>query len=154
MELDCSAPEHVVNCTVNVQDMCQREVLVRADGQSTLDRTSAARLRICCHFCLDGLLASVSSRRRPLSEVVRVLGGVSYRLLWLPAVLHRQAELRLHLLLQHAALQRAPEEAAHPIRSGSVQRADNDPDAPPPGLLRDAPPPDVDRIITTPVQIL
>lgn len=34
MRLDCSAPEHVVNCTVNVQDMCQKEVLVRADGQS------------------------------------------------------------------------------------------------------------------------
>lgn len=85
---------------------------------------------------------------------MRVLGGVSYRLLWLPAVLHRQTELRLHLLLQQAALQRAPEEAAHPIRSGGVQRADDHPDAPPPGGLRDAPPPDVDRIIATPVQIL
>lgn len=36
MKQDCSAPEYVVNCTVNVQDMCQKEVLVRADGQSNL----------------------------------------------------------------------------------------------------------------------
>lgn len=41
MKLDCSAPEHIVNCTVNVQDMCQKEVLVRADGQS--GRKSASR---------------------------------------------------------------------------------------------------------------
>ncbi|KAI1885040.1 hypothetical protein AGOR_G00216090 [Albula goreensis] len=29
---DCSTPEFIVNCTVNVQDMCQKEVLVREDG--------------------------------------------------------------------------------------------------------------------------
>ncbi|KAM9804434.1 ly6/PLAUR domain-containing protein 1-like [Neosynchiropus ocellatus] len=29
---DCSSPEFVVNCTVNVQDMCQKEVLVKDDG--------------------------------------------------------------------------------------------------------------------------
>ncbi|KAJ8282998.1 hypothetical protein COCON_G00055170 [Conger conger] len=29
---DCSAPEFIVNCTVNVQDMCQKEVLVKEDG--------------------------------------------------------------------------------------------------------------------------
>ncbi|XP_067260931.1 ly6/PLAUR domain-containing protein 1-like [Chanodichthys erythropterus] len=29
---DCSAPEFIVNCTVNVQDMCQKEVLVMEDG--------------------------------------------------------------------------------------------------------------------------
>ncbi|XP_036401716.1 ly6/PLAUR domain-containing protein 1-like [Megalops cyprinoides] len=29
---DCSSPEFIVNCTVNVQDMCQKEVLVREDG--------------------------------------------------------------------------------------------------------------------------
>ncbi|MBN3326860.1 LYPD1 protein, partial [Atractosteus spatula] len=29
---DCSTPEFIVNCTVNVQDMCQKEVLVRSDG--------------------------------------------------------------------------------------------------------------------------
>ncbi|CAL8390575.1 unnamed protein product [Boreogadus saida] len=29
---DCSLPDYVVNCTVNVQDTCQQEVLVTADG--------------------------------------------------------------------------------------------------------------------------
>ncbi|XP_077437158.1 ly6/PLAUR domain-containing protein 1-like [Vanacampus margaritifer] len=29
---DCTAPEFVVNCTVNVQDTCQKEVLVKEDG--------------------------------------------------------------------------------------------------------------------------
>nr|XP_023700357.1 ly6/PLAUR domain-containing protein 1-like [Paramormyrops kingsleyae]XP_023700358.1 ly6/PLAUR domain-containing protein 1-like [Paramormyrops kingsleyae] len=29
---DCSAPEFIVNCTVNVQDMCQKEVLVKENG--------------------------------------------------------------------------------------------------------------------------
>ncbi|XP_047007404.1 uncharacterized protein LOC108258818 isoform X2 [Ictalurus punctatus] len=28
---DCSSPEFIVNCTVNVQDMCQKEVLIRWD---------------------------------------------------------------------------------------------------------------------------
>ncbi|KAI4831553.1 hypothetical protein KUCAC02_001090 [Chaenocephalus aceratus] len=28
---DCSTPEYIVNCTVNVQDMCQKEVLVKPD---------------------------------------------------------------------------------------------------------------------------
>lgn len=30
---DCSSPEFIVNCTVNVQDMCQKEVLVMEDGK-------------------------------------------------------------------------------------------------------------------------
>ncbi|KAG7467534.1 hypothetical protein MATL_G00154750 [Megalops atlanticus] len=30
---DCSTPEFIVNCTVNVQDMCQKEVLVKEDGE-------------------------------------------------------------------------------------------------------------------------
>ncbi|KAG9262909.1 ly6/PLAUR domain-containing protein 1-like [Astyanax mexicanus] len=29
---ECSSPEFIVNCTVNVQDMCQKEVLVMEDG--------------------------------------------------------------------------------------------------------------------------
>lgn len=29
---DCSTPEFMVNCTANVQDTCQKEVLVKADG--------------------------------------------------------------------------------------------------------------------------
>ncbi|KAF3695158.1 Nck-associated protein 5 [Channa argus] len=31
MSHDCSTPEFIVNCTVNVQDMCQKEVLVKND---------------------------------------------------------------------------------------------------------------------------
>lgn len=34
MTHDCSTPEFIVNCTVNVQDMCQKEVLVKEDGRS------------------------------------------------------------------------------------------------------------------------
>lgn len=225
MKQDCSAPEYVVNCTVNVQDMCQKEVLVRADGQSNLgvftfgpgsisdsprvsccrgdgdlgpgcaevrwvssyiysnrwsrlwfwgwifhqtgsqrlpgparrsDKSSiwaissqqknrrCTKLNIRCNFSLRQHIASVFSCRHPLSEVVRVIGGVSHCLLWLPAVLYRQAELRLHLLLQHAALQRAQKKASHLIRSSNVRPAVNNTDAPS-GVLRDAPPPDVDR---------
>ncbi|GAA6095346.1 ly6/PLAUR domain-containing protein 1-like [Tachysurus ichikawai] len=29
---DCSSPEFIVNCTVNVQDMCQKEVLIMENG--------------------------------------------------------------------------------------------------------------------------
>ncbi|CAB1327956.1 unnamed protein product [Coregonus sp. 'balchen'] len=29
---ECSTAEFIVNCTVNVQDMCQKEVLVKEDG--------------------------------------------------------------------------------------------------------------------------
>uniref|UniRef100_A0A8C1LB21 LY6/PLAUR domain containing 1 n=1 Tax=Cyprinus carpio TaxID=7962 RepID=A0A8C1LB21_CYPCA len=29
---DCTSPEFIVNCTVNVQDMCQKEELVMEDG--------------------------------------------------------------------------------------------------------------------------
>ncbi|KAM9364862.1 ly6/PLAUR domain-containing protein 1-like [Pholidichthys leucotaenia] len=32
MTHDCSTPEFIVNCTVNVQDTCQKEVLVKEDG--------------------------------------------------------------------------------------------------------------------------
>uniref|UniRef100_A0A3P9LRZ5 LY6/PLAUR domain containing 1 n=1 Tax=Oryzias latipes TaxID=8090 RepID=A0A3P9LRZ5_ORYLA len=32
MTHDCSTPEFIVNCTVNVQDTCQKEVLVKDDG--------------------------------------------------------------------------------------------------------------------------
>ncbi|MED6294768.1 hypothetical protein CHARACLAT_024519, partial [Characodon lateralis] len=35
MTQDCATPEFIVNCTVNVQDMCQKEVLVKDDGNHT-----------------------------------------------------------------------------------------------------------------------
>uniref|UniRef100_A0A8C5MR88 Ly6/PLAUR domain-containing protein 1 n=1 Tax=Leptobrachium leishanense TaxID=445787 RepID=A0A8C5MR88_9ANUR len=31
---DCSSPEFIVNCTVNVQNMCQKEVMEKSDGKS------------------------------------------------------------------------------------------------------------------------
>ncbi|KAB1278561.1 Ly6/PLAUR domain-containing protein 1 [Camelus dromedarius] len=30
---DCSSPEFIVNCTVNVQDMCQKEVMEQSAGE-------------------------------------------------------------------------------------------------------------------------
>lgn len=88
-----------------------------------------------CYFC-----------RNTLSEVLCLLRGLPHRLLWLPAVLHRQAELGLHLLLQHPALQRAQEEASHPL-GGDVQPADEPASSPLPDPLPavvDTPPCDVD----------
>ncbi|XP_011925150.1 PREDICTED: ly6/PLAUR domain-containing protein 1 isoform X2 [Cercocebus atys] len=34
---DCSSPEFIVNCTVNVQDMCQKEVMEQSAGETFLD---------------------------------------------------------------------------------------------------------------------
>ncbi|XP_032812831.1 ly6/PLAUR domain-containing protein 1-like isoform X2 [Petromyzon marinus] len=61
---DCSAPENVANCTVNVQDACQKEVLVREQG--TFYRKSCAS-SAACHiasagyqsFCMPGRVRSV-----------------------------------------------------------------------------------------------
>lgn len=50
--------------------------------------------------------------RGALPQVLRLLRGLSHRFLWLPAVLHRQAQLGVHHLLQHAAVQRAEETPA------------------------------------------
>ncbi|XP_031236767.1 ly6/PLAUR domain-containing protein 1 isoform X1 [Mastomys coucha] len=32
---DCSSPEFIVNCTVNVQDMCQKEVMEQSAGSAS-----------------------------------------------------------------------------------------------------------------------
>lgn len=83
--------------------------------------------------------------RDTLSEVLRLLRGLPHCLLRLPAVLHGPAELGLHLLLQHAALQRAQEEAPRAL-GGDVEPTD-EPPSPLPDLLpaaADAPPTDVD----------
>lgn len=42
---DCSTPEYIVNCTVNVQDMCQKEVLVKPDGEFTAAAQKPVRLQ-------------------------------------------------------------------------------------------------------------
>ncbi|XP_053327915.1 ly6/PLAUR domain-containing protein 1 [Spea bombifrons] len=61
---DCSAPEFIVNCTVNVQNMCQKEVLEKSDG--TLYRKSCASSGACLmassgyqSFCTPGKVNSV-----------------------------------------------------------------------------------------------
>lgn len=33
---DCSSPEFIVNCTVNVQDMCQKEVMEKSFGKNVM----------------------------------------------------------------------------------------------------------------------
>lgn len=53
--------------------------------------------------------------RDPSPQGVRVIRGVSHRLLRLPAILHRQDQLGLHLLLQQTALQRSPQETPHQL---------------------------------------
>lgn len=52
---DCSTPEYIVNCTVNVQDMCQKEVLVKPDGKDNLLK------RICLFACESIQLQGLSS---------------------------------------------------------------------------------------------
>ncbi|XP_053899920.1 ly6/PLAUR domain-containing protein 1 isoform X2 [Malaclemys terrapin pileata] len=61
---DCSAPEFIVNCTVNVQDMCQKEVMEKSSG--ILYRKSCASSAACLiasagyqSFCSPGKMNSV-----------------------------------------------------------------------------------------------
>ncbi|TNM94001.1 ly6/PLAUR domain-containing protein 1-like [Takifugu rubripes] len=84
MKQDCSAPEYVVNCTVNVQDMCQKEVLVRADGihyrkscassgacliaSSGYQQFCTGRLNSVCIYCCNTPLCNGPRRRRPISS--------------------------------------------------------------------------------------
>uniref|UniRef100_UPI00398E857E ly6/PLAUR domain-containing protein 1-like n=1 Tax=Pristiophorus japonicus TaxID=55135 RepID=UPI00398E857E len=42
---DCSQPQSIVNCTVNIQDACQKEVIVRSDG--TFFRKACASFSTC-----------------------------------------------------------------------------------------------------------
>ncbi|XP_021092454.1 ly6/PLAUR domain-containing protein 1 isoform X2 [Heterocephalus glaber] len=57
---DCSSPEFIVNCTVNVQDMCQKEVM----EQSAAERESKRGLdvyKIICHLFLGERNEKVST---------------------------------------------------------------------------------------------
>ncbi|XP_057263187.1 ly6/PLAUR domain-containing protein 1 isoform X2 [Pezoporus wallicus] len=61
---DCSAPEFIVNCTVNVQDMCQKEVMEKSFG--IMYRKSCASSAACLiasagyqSFCSPGKVNSV-----------------------------------------------------------------------------------------------
>ncbi|KAM4627068.1 ly6/PLAUR domain-containing protein 1 [Discoglossus pictus] len=61
---DCSSPEFIVNCTVNVQDACQKEVMEKSDG--VVYRKSCASFGACLttsagyqSFCNPGKVDSV-----------------------------------------------------------------------------------------------
>ncbi|XP_030636101.1 ly6/PLAUR domain-containing protein 1 [Chanos chanos] len=80
---DCSSPEFIVNCTVNVQDMCQKEVLVMEDGihyrkscassgacliaSSGYQQFCTGKLNsVCITCCNTPLCNGPRQRRRPL----------------------------------------------------------------------------------------
>ncbi|XP_058510744.1 ly6/PLAUR domain-containing protein 1-like [Solea solea] len=79
---DCSTPEFIVNCTVNVQDMCQKEVLVKPDGvhyrkscassgacliaSSGYQQFCTGRLNSVCISCCNTPLCNGPKRKRTL----------------------------------------------------------------------------------------
>ncbi|XP_070814223.1 ly6/PLAUR domain-containing protein 1-like isoform X1 [Chaetodon trifascialis] len=79
---DCSTPEYIVNCTVNVQDMCQKEVLVKPDGihyrkscassgacliaSSGYQQFCTGRLNSVCISCCNTPLCNGPRRKRPI----------------------------------------------------------------------------------------
>ncbi|XP_030436639.1 ly6/PLAUR domain-containing protein 1 isoform X2 [Gopherus evgoodei] len=66
---DCSAPEFIVNCTVNVQDMCQKEVMEKSSaGESPWSS--------CCRFSHP-----THSRMQQREEVLPVQAGGTRSLL-------------------------------------------------------------------------
>nr|XP_023689182.1 ly6/PLAUR domain-containing protein 1-like [Paramormyrops kingsleyae] len=64
LEDDCSAPHFIVNCTANIQNACQKEVMVMANGVSY--RKACASFTTCLivsagyqSFCSPGHMGSV-----------------------------------------------------------------------------------------------
>ncbi|XP_056444444.1 ly6/PLAUR domain-containing protein 1-like [Gadus chalcogrammus] len=98
---DCSLPDYVVNCTVNVQDTCQQEVLVTPDGvhyrkscassgaclisSSGYQQFCTGRLHSVCISCCSQPLCNGPRRRR--SQPSASSG---------PAPLHQPLSYRAH----------------------------------------------------------
>ncbi|KAM8872418.1 ly6/PLAUR domain-containing protein 1-like isoform 2-T2 [Synchiropus picturatus] len=84
---DCSTPEYIVNCTVNVQDMCQKEVLVKSDGihyrkscassgacliaSSGYQQFCTGRLNSVCISCCNTPLCNGPKRKRPIPSAAQ-----------------------------------------------------------------------------------
>ncbi|XP_034463750.1 ly6/PLAUR domain-containing protein 1-like [Hippoglossus hippoglossus] len=94
---DCSTPEFIVNCTVNVQDMCQKEVLVKPDGihyrkscassgacliaSSGYQQFCTGRLNSVCISCCNTPLCNGPKRKRPVPSAAAAQPQRSRRLL-------------------------------------------------------------------------
>ncbi|XP_076008579.1 ly6/PLAUR domain-containing protein 1-like isoform X2 [Genypterus blacodes] len=82
---DCSTPEYIVNCTVNVQDTCQKEVLIKPDGihfrkscassgacliaSSGYQQFCTGRLNSVCITCCNTALCNGPKKKRPTNSV-------------------------------------------------------------------------------------
>uniref|UniRef100_A0A8C9TJF4 LY6/PLAUR domain containing 1 n=1 Tax=Scleropages formosus TaxID=113540 RepID=A0A8C9TJF4_SCLFO len=91
---DCSSPEFIVNCTVNVQDMCQKEVLVKEDGihyrkscassgacliaSSGYQQFCTGKLHsVCISCCNTPLCNGPRQKKRPVPSTAPAAGRVS-----------------------------------------------------------------------------
>ncbi|XP_023693544.1 ly6/PLAUR domain-containing protein 1-like [Paramormyrops kingsleyae] len=89
---DCSTPEFIVNCTVNVQDMCQKEVLVKEDGihyrkscassgacliaSSGYQQFCTGKLHsVCISCCNTPLCNGPRQKKRPIPAAAPPAGG-------------------------------------------------------------------------------
>ncbi|XP_034279787.1 ly6/PLAUR domain-containing protein 1 isoform X2 [Pantherophis guttatus] len=55
---DCSAPEFIVNCTVNVQDMCQKEVMEKSSERKQGTMATLTEERNLIQKSIGGLMDS------------------------------------------------------------------------------------------------
>ncbi|XP_006636418.2 ly6/PLAUR domain-containing protein 1 [Lepisosteus oculatus] len=86
---DCSTPEFIVNCTVNVQDMCQKEVLVRSD-EYNLRMTRMVQLGMrnnwrqsevleCQYVILENILDGIHYRKSCASSAACLIASSGYQ---------------------------------------------------------------------------
>ncbi|KAJ8012426.1 hypothetical protein DPEC_G00042640 [Dallia pectoralis] len=111
---ECSTPEFIVNCTVNVQDMCQKEVLVKEDGvhyrkscassgacliaSSGYQQFCTGKLNSVCISCCNTPLCNGPSQKKPSSKN-RVSSAASWH-----SPLHRLSFLFLPFILRTSLL--------------------------------------------------